>query len=363
MSWTFTRYLLRAFASYLAGILTAVLAVFLVMDYVDRAKLYGGHPVHEVAELYGYKALVVVHQLGAGVLLLAAGATISQLRKRGELTAVGALTFGPRALYLPVAALSALLCVGLVAFDEYVVTRAARQVEEITVHRFNRWGDWKFFFTPKQWFRRGDQVFQLRKGDPDQGFSSVSIYDLAPDFTLASRVDAAKMTFVEGTRWKLEDAAIRRFSADGSSTLERRDGWIVDFGTGPAGFRVRLGRPEQMQLPELLEQVRTRREVGLPVQGFVLGLHNRFAYPLAGLPAALLAVGLALRSGRKGHLTTAMVEGLVIAASLWGLMVVCRTLVLSERLSPVLAAWLPFGVLAVAAGWLWAHHEGMRRRA
>ena len=363
MSWTFTRYLLRSFAAYLAGILAAVLAVFLVMDYVDRAKLYAGHPVGEVAELYGYKALVVVHQLGAGVLLLASGATISQLRKRGELTAVGALAFGPRALYLPVGALSAALCVGLVAFDELVVTQAARQVEEITVHRFNRWGDWKFFFTPKQWFRRGDQVFQLRKGDPDRGFLDVSLYTLSPDFTLASRVDARRMEFVQGTRWRLRDADVRTFAADRGSTLEHRAEWEVDLGTGPSGFRVRLGRPEQMRLPELLEQVRTRAEVGLPAQGFVLGLHNRFAYPLAGLPAALLAVGLALRTGRKGHLTTAMVEGLVIAASLWGLMVVCRTLVLSERLSPALAAWLPFTVLGLAAGWLWAHHEGARRRA
>jgi hypothetical protein len=37
--------------------------------------------------------------------------------------------------------------------------------------------------------------------------------------------------------------------------------------------------------------------------------------------------------------------------------------VLSERLSPALAAWLPFSVLAVAATWLWAHHEGARRAA
>lgn len=363
MSWTFTRYLLRAFSLYLGGILCAVLAIFLVMDFVDRSKLYAGHPVHEVAELYGYKALVVVHQLGAGVLLLAAGATISQLRKRGELTAVGALTFGPRALYVPVTVLSAALCVGLVAFGEYVVTGAARQVEEITVHRFNRWGDWKFFFTPKQWFRRGDQVFQLRKGDPDRGFRDVSIYALKPDFTLASRVDAREMRFLEGTRWKLEGTTQRTLQPDGSSTLEEGAERVMDLGTGPAGFRVRLGRPEQMRVPELLEQIRTRKEVGLPTQGFVLGLHNRFAYPLAGLPAALLAVGLALRTGRKGHLTTAMVEGLVIAASLWGLMVVCRTLVLSERLAPALAAWMPFTVLSVAAAWLWTHHEGGRRAA
>jgi len=44
-------------------------------------------------------------------------------------------------------------------------------------------------------------------------------------------------------------------------------------------------------------------------------------------------------------------------------MVVCRTLVLSERLAPALAAWLPFSVLAVAAVALWIRHEGARGAA
>ena len=67
------------------------------------------------------------------------------------------------------------------------------------------------------------------------------------------------------------------------------------------------------------------------------------------MPAALLAVGLALRPNRRGHLTAAIVEGLLIAVAMWGLMVVCRTLVMTERLAPAVAAWLPTLVLSVAA--------------
>jgi lipopolysaccharide export system permease protein len=126
---------------------------------------------------------------------------------------------------------------------------------------------------------------------------------------------------------------------------------------------VKVGRPEQMRLSELNEQIRTRTEVGLPTRQFSLGYHNRFAYPFAGLPAALLAVGLALRPNRKGNLTTAMVEGLIVAVTLWGLMVVCRTLVLAERLSPAIAAWAPFVVLAVAAALLWHRLQSGSRRS
>ena len=108
----------------------------------------------------------------------------------------------------------------------------------------------------------------------------------------------------------------------------------------------------------LREQIAAREEVGLASRQFALVLHNRFAYPLAGFPAALLAVGLALRPGRKGHLTVAIVEGLLISVTMWGLMVVCRTLALSERMAPALAAWLPFVLLVVAATVQWLRGEG-----
>ena len=43
---------------------------------------------------------------------------------------------------------------------------------------------------------------------------------------------------------------------------------------------------------------------------------------------------------------------------MWGLMVVARTLSLSERLDPALAAWFPVILLSVAATLLWLRGEG-----
>ena len=362
---TLRRYVLRNYLVFVAGILGIVLAIFLVTDFVDRAKAYTGpNVVRDVSILYGYKALVFTHQLGSAVLLLAAGACVSALRKRGEVTAIGALSFGPSALYVPIGLVAFFACGGLVAFDEYVVTRAARQVEEITVHRFNRWGDWRYYFLPKQWYRRGDKVFYLRGGNADEGFNDVTILAVTNDFRLSRRIDAQSMKHVEGTTWRLEGMVDRTFAPEGSTKLRLADSEAVELGAGPEGFRVKLGRPEQMRLAELNEQIRTRAEVGLPTRQFLLGFHNRFAYPFAGLPAALLAVGLALRPGRKGHLTAAMIEGLIVAVTLWGLMVVCRTLVLAERFPPIVAAWAPFAVLTIAAAVLWRRlHYGNRRGA
>ncbi|HYO59212.1 LptF/LptG family permease [Archangium sp.] len=359
MNGTLFRYVARTYLQFAVGIFAAVLTIFLVVDFVDRARLYTGEGwVWNVLLLYANKALVSTQQLGPVALLLAAGASVSSLRKRGEVTAMQSLTFGPNALYLPVALCVAVACVGLVAFDEWVVVQAARRVEEITTQRFNRWGDWGLYHTPKQWFRRGDHIFYLRGGSAREGFENVAILTVTPEFRLARRLDAKRMRPVEGTRWMLGGVVERSFTKDGQSQVRQVEEAEYDLGVTPDTFRIRPGRPEQMRIPVLREQIIARGEVGLDTRQFSLALHNRFAHPLASFPAALLAVGLALRPGRKGHMTVAIVEGLLISVTMWGLMVVTRTLALSERLAPVVAAWLPVALLVVATALLWLQGEG-----
>ena len=359
MKGTLFRYVVRTYLQFAVGILAAVLSIFLVVDFVDRARQYTGEGwLWNVVVLYANKALVATQQLGPVALLLAAGTSVSSLRKRGEVTAMRSLTFGPMALYLPVALCVGLACVGLIAFDEWVVVKASQRVEEITTQRFNRWGDWGVYHTPKQWFRKGDQIFYLRRGNAQEGFENVAILTVTPEFRLARRVDADTMRSVEGTRWMLGGVVERSFTKDGQSQVRQMAEAEYDLGVTPHTFRLRPGRPEQMRIPVLREQIRVRSEVGRDTRQFSLVLHNRFAHPMASLPAAMLAVGLALRPGRKGHMTVAIVEGLLISVMMWGLMVVTRTLALSERMAPAVAAWFPVALLSVAAALLWLRGEG-----
>ncbi len=262
---------------------------------------------------------------------------------------------------MPVALAAFLAACSLIAFDEVVVVKAGPRVDEITTQRFNRWGDWRLYFVPRQWFRRNDLVFYLRNGNADRGFSDVTVLRLSPDFHLLERLDAQQMRSLGGTRWELGNVLQRVFDDSGGSQLRQLTQAEYDFQASRDDFRIRLGRPEQMKLLELKEQIRIRERVGLPSGQFKLALHNRFAYPLAALPAALLAVGLAMRPSRKGHLTAALVEGLAIAIALWGMMVVCRTLVMSERVSPAVAAWAPVVVLILTSVSYWLHAEGTLR--
>ena len=343
------RHILRRYLVIVGAVLAGILVVFLVADFVDRARVYTGpNWIRDVAELYGWKALVVTHQLAPAALLLGGAILVTLLRKRGELTALLALGFGPRVLFGPVAAVALLAAVVLGVMDEFVVGHASRRVDEITALRFHRWGDWRSFFGRKQWFRHGDLIIRLEDGDVTDGFRGVTLLRLAPDFQLSERVDAQEMHAVGESTWRLVGVNRREFDRKGGVQLTVLPETTVDLGIPKAVLAIRPGRPEQMRIPVLRQQIRARREVGLSDNLYVLALGNRFLYPLCGIPAALVAIALALRPGRSASLTTALVEGLGVTMALWGLMVIARALVGAGRIAPLLAAFLPAVLLGVA---------------
>lgn len=359
MSRTLLFYVLRLYLGYLLAMLVILVAVFLVADFSDRVRLFMAYTLLDVAQMYWNKLLVALHQLGPPALMLAAGASLATLSKRGEITAMRALAFGPGALYLPIGVSALVSAASLLAFDELVVTKAGTAVDHLSVTRFDAgWNAWYSYYRPTLWFRKADQVLHVSAGDAQRGFEGVSIFELNRDFRLVSRIDADRMSWISGNQWELSGAMIRRFPLDSDVTLQRMPRTQIELGFPRKVLVVDAGRPEYLSRAALLEQIRARREVGQPVEKLLLALHQRYAYPLTGLAGTLLALGLGLRPGRKGQLTSALVEGFAIAVAMWGMMVVGRGLALAGHLPIAAAAWIPCVILMLVATGLWLKRTG-----
>lgn len=350
MSRTFLRYVAKLYLGQLFLGLSAVVVVFLVADFGDRLKAYLDRPLSDVLLLYWNKGLLSVQLLGPAAMLLAAGAAVSTLRKRGELVGLRALGGSRANLYLPIGAVALAAALSLSAWDEWIAGPAGRRVDAITRHRFQVWGDFNFFYVYRQWFRVGEHIFHVRNTRSNGELEQVSIFQVSEDFSLQERIDAASMVPGEGGAWLLREGEVRTFLPGGSLVHAKFEELPRRFeGVGRDTFRVMLGKPEQMKVRDLLAQRELRARVGLSSPRYDLALHNRFAYPLTGMAAALLAAALAARPGRKGHLTAALVEGLGIVGVLWLFIVAGRSAVLSEALPAAAAAWLPVGALFLAA--------------
>lgn len=343
------RYIARSYLGALIAALVGMCALFLIVDFADRVKLFTGAGWFEaVVELYACKAAVTAHQLAPAAIALGAAIAVSGLRRTGEVTALRSLGRGPWTFAVPVAAVAMAFAATLFAVEDPVVVPANYRAEEITALRFNRWGDWSSYHWNRRWYRgTTGTVYYLGRID-DDGFADVSVYELDDDFRLSRRIDAARISPAEGGAWTLSDAVVRSFAVDGSMSEERiavgREVFVDDLGE----FRVKTGRPSQLRRRELPEQISLRRKLGLPSMEWELALHERRAYQLTSIPVAILGACLALRRNRKGHLTTAIAEGFVVTIALWAVSALAKTLTLAGHLSPLVGGWLPLTLACVA---------------
>ncbi len=332
-----------------------VLAIFLAVDIVDNAGVFSGPGwVLPALELYANKAAVVAHQVAPAALLLGSAIAVSGLRQTREWTAMRSVGLGPWRVALPVVAAVGLVALALVLLHEAWGVKAAQRAEEIQVTRFSRGGAyrrWQATQQPKRWFRGADgrHVYHLRGVLPGGGFERVTVLELSDDFRLVRRIDAGKMEPAPGGAWRLANVEERSFTpeGDGFETATSRE---YRFDEPPGSFDLRPGRPSQMTLAVLDQQIAVRERLGQPSVDFAIEKANRVAYPFAAVSGALVAVALALRRNRHGHLSTAMLEAVGLSLALWAAQGICLGLGLSGRLPALLAAWLPNLVfLAVGA--------------
>ncbi len=356
-----SRYLASAYARAALACVLGVVALVLVVDFADRAYSFGGEDWFANAmRLYANLAAELAYQVAPAALLLAAGITVSGLRQQGEYTAFLALGWSERRVVGTVLVACAVAAVGAMALNEWVVVDASRRAEMIRAEKFRKSGDFSAYFGQKQWFRgrsadpEFNRIYHVR-GEAADGFVGVTVLELGPGFHLERRVDAARLEPVPGDGWIAHQATVSRFEGGRRTAVERFETLPLELPETADDFRLRAGRPNQLRLVDLWDQIQARRRLGLPEAEFRLELHNRLAYPLAAVPGALFAIRLALRRNRKGHLTIALAEGILVSLVVWALLVVFRAVGLSGKLPPAVAAWAPVvvvGGLGMAVEWV-----------
>jgi len=361
---TLTRYLASSYVRTAIATLLGVVALVVVVDLADRAHSFRGEGWFvTVLQLYANIAVDLGYQVAPSALLLAAGITVSGLRQTGELTALRALGNPPRQIVAAILVTCAFCSAGIVVVNEWIGVDAARKADEIKITKFRRSGDFRAYLDPQHWFRSGDRLYNLR-GVDDDAFTDVSLYEMDARFGLRRRIDAARMTPAADGTWRLEHATESTFEAGQRTGRTAHETLDLQLPETEADLRVRAGKPRQMGLLALWEQVRVRERMGLDALAYLHELHNRLAYPFSAVPGALLAIHLALRRNRKGHLATALAEGILISLVVFTLLTVFRALGISGVLPPVVAAWAPvalLGLCGVAAGVAEPLAERLRR--
>jgi lipopolysaccharide export system permease protein len=337
-----------------AVVLGASCLLYGVIDFADRSSAYGGRAwMIWVGKLYGYRLLKVAALLAPVASLMGAGLVVSSLRRRSEWIALLAAGLSPFRLIAPLVASALALGLLTTVFDDRIAGAAALRAEQISAEHFHLWGSYAAYFEPKRWVRVGDSILHVGRPLPGGGSRDVSIFRLSPEFALVERIDAARLIPEGSGHFRLEQAQVRRFD-DLRQQLSQVPSMELQLPAADALFALAPGRPEMLSRAELEKQVQVRELLGLPSGEQRYEAWARLANGFAGAAGALVAMALALRPRRRGHINATLVEGIAIAGALWATMAVFKSLSLAGRLPTPMSAVAPIALAGALGLWgLW----------
>lgn len=119
---------------------------------------------------------------------------------------------------------------------------------------------------------------------------------------------------------------------------------------------------QQIEIQELQHRLSLSQTLSPKELNILVEYYKTYAFPFSCLVFGILGIPLGLAIKRGGRLG-GFAAGMALALLYYLLMIISNFLVSSYALSPLIAAWLPNGMMLIAAVWVWAGSgEGRLRR-
>ncbi len=368
-----SRYIARRYLVWLALALTALVAIFLVVDLTDRLnefldRAFEGRAILSYYAFYVPYVVILTLPMAS---LLACLFAVGDLSRHGELTAMKAAGLSLGRILAPlVGAAFGLSLIALLVADRAVpgANRRRAEIERggalevppfsvrenlvlrdaggrvLSVGRYEVGAKVGYTVSLDRYEKvEGQSRFKGSKSDSGPfGFAQGKLR--TQDSGLRVRVTAATMRW-DGEGWEWRDGVLREFDGDREVATPfaslRPDGLTLR----PEDLERPDRKPEEMGHAELRRTIDRRRLSGAPVQKEEVELRLKLAFPFAALVMTLFGAPLASSLRRTGR-GTAFGLCLLLSFIYYGGIKGCQALGWNGILPPAVAAWLPNAVFA-----------------
>ncbi len=348
-----TRYVLRLFITAIAASLVAFVSIFFVVDLIEQLDRFLDRnvaPGYIVLYYVYYMPYIFVLTIPVS-LLLASLYTFGQLTRQGELTAMKASGLSLYRLLRPMLLVSAVVSAGLFWAGEWLVPHTSMKRAEIKSEHVDMQGGEGQHVRHDVYIRGGGgrQVYmRVFDGRSAEG-TGIYVAEFR-DGSVTSVLTAERAQWTDG-RWLLSDGVERRFRINGglSEHIPFDELEAETWSETPEDFMRGQKRPEEMSYGELEQLIEDVRRGGGDVQGYLVDLNLKIAFPGAGLIIVLLGGALASHL-RKGGVAVGFALSIGICFIYWGLLRFAQAFGHAGLLPPMAAAWganALFGLLAL----------------
>lgn len=339
-----SRYILGQFLATIGVSLCAFVGIFYIVDLISQLDKFldlSVEPWYVFLYYVYFLPYIVVLTLPVS-LLLSCLFTFGQLARHGELTAMKASGLSLYRIVRPILMASVVVSAGVFAAGEWIIPQSNQRREAVNLNHVERNSrEAKGIRNHVLYRGEGGRQFFLRLYNGiQQRATDITVIEIE-NSAIVRTIKAEDMAWVDG-RWRLRKGTDWQFYPKGafraSVTFDSLD--FPDWRESPENFLRGQKRPEEMDYGELKHYIRTVQQSGGDVQGYLVDLNLKLAFPCANLIIVLFGSALASHV-RKSGVAFGFAASVGVCFLYWGLLRFSQALGHSGALTPVIAAWGP----------------------
>jgi len=350
------RYLISLFLRQLVLILAILVGLYGLIEFIERVDNFiesGASLIHYLRYPL-FKLPLMATQALPMALLLAAFATVGQLSRTQQITALrsGGVSFWQTTR--PLFVCGVLFCLIMLAGNGWLVpwsNREARYVLNTEVGGKQERGE----VARDLYLRDGQRILSVAQSFPHRGeIQGLVVLDVDRHFNLERRLEAVSGHYEADHRWRLQNVTERRFDPVNHDIIafSRHNEQLLDLGHSPPELSEVWAEPTELTVPELFELGKRMQRQGHDPRRYLIELHFRVAQSLMPLIVILLGVPFALQRGRQATLGIGVALSLGVFMTYILLQAIGMALGTSGLLPLPLAAWAANLLLLLVGGWL-----------
>lgn len=335
------RYVGREILKYIGAVLTAVVGIYLAVDFFERIDnfLEANLPVNRALVYLAYKIPLIVTQILPVAILLSVLITFGLMAKNNELIALRSGGVSIHNLLRPVIWIGILSGGFMFLFSDMVVPMTSGNANRIWLMEVRQ----KSAVISREkniWLKDNRLINHIRYYDKTKKMvHGISLFYFDEKFRLARRLDAKQGRYRSGSTWIFQDIMEQILNPDGTYTINAYPERIEPMSFTPENLKIVVKKSEEMSFRELRNYVQRVEAEGYDATPYRVDLYAKIAFPFICLILSIMGIGLAAGGRKRENMPMIIAYGVGIAFLYWIFYSFCISLGYGGMLPPVMAAW------------------------
>lgn len=349
-----SRYIALTWLRLLALCLGSFLAVYLVLDMMDKVPrfLRAGGAAADILRYFVFKLPEMIGQTASFSILMATLLTLGLLSRNSEIIAMRSCGVSLPRISLPMLGLGLAASLLLLVNAEMIVPSSYERMSQVERVSIKKQGMNAVFKRNNIWFRSDDMILQAQLFNPEtRTLKGVVVWTLDSSMNPVSRIDAVSAEYRAG-RWSLINPVVKDFSSGRGFVLRTPPAMELALNLKVDDLRVLDNNADNMSYRKLKEYADSLHKGGFQAYRYLTMMHIKLSTPFAAFVMVILGIPFALRSSRSGGVALGIGASIGIGFAYFVVNAVLLSYGRSGVLPPIVAAWGANFLFVLGGVWL-----------